>query len=352
MNPTINHVSNILMEVSLPPKVAAVARQRASALKCPDLGEYDKYPFLRVDPNFDPGVWEAESEQCLREFISPWADELCTACRTACNALHIKGLPTEGMPPPAPYKGLSRFSDIPVTLVSVFAITRLIDARPFAYYNENGGRILRDVVAREDARSELSSQGWGSELPWHMDGAYRPLNEVGLLSATGLSPAPHWLIFGVIYDSPRIPMTFVSLDEALNRLSQSDIEALSQPIFSIYSPDSFHEHRLTTHVPILVPDGGGGYWSRYNQEKCLGNTPAAQRSLRALSSVLQQEDLQYHIELSAGDVVVLDNWRSLHMRRAYSPRWDGTDRWLVRLYAATNFSDGIPFDTEAPHVWR
>ena len=34
---------------------------------------------------------------------------------------------------------------------------------------------------------------------------------------------------------------------------------------------------------------------------------------------------------SAGEVLVLDNYRAVHGRRAFRPRFDGTDRWLKRI---------------------
>src|SRR5207247_1701635 len=99
----------------------------------------------------------------------------------------------------------------------------LMGAQSFAYATENAGHVMRDVVARTDARHERSSQGWGEELPWHMDGAFRPMVE----SATSaLSPAPRWLVFGVIYDTPRVPLTFISVDGVLKQLRRRDVLTL------------------------------------------------------------------------------------------------------------------------------
>ena len=41
------------------------------------------------------------------------------------------------------------------------------------------------------------------------------------------------------------------------------------------------------------------------------------------------------IELDKGDLVIIDNHHIVHGRTAYSPRFDGTDRWLQRVLIGT-----------------
>ncbi|MGA0208053.1 MAG: TauD/TfdA family dioxygenase, partial [Ilumatobacteraceae bacterium] len=37
-----------------------------------------------------------------------------------------------------------------------------------------------------------------------------------------------------------------------------------------------------------------------------------------------------HVVLQRGDVLVIDNHRAVHGRTPFTPRYDGTDRWLKR----------------------
>ncbi|MEZ5272765.1 MAG: TauD/TfdA family dioxygenase [Ilumatobacteraceae bacterium] len=39
---------------------------------------------------------------------------------------------------------------------------------------------------------------------------------------------------------------------------------------------------------------------------------------------------QIGVALEAGDLLVVDNHVAVHGRTAYTPRFDGTDRWLQR----------------------
>lgn len=340
--------------VKFPASVTEGARKIVAALKLN--GETSSGhlngAFLRKDPNVNPILWEMESGNCLRELMGPSLTELYSAFSSTKNFLHIRGLPAEDSPPLAPYHGHSTYLEVPITLMNMFGIVSLMNGCAFAYTSENDGLIVRDVVARSAARDELSSQGWRYELPWHMDGAFRPLTEKDLFPVSDLSQAPRWLVFGIIYGSREVPLTFVSVEDVLERLSQSDIAALCQPEFDVHSSASFSPSRVTRGISILIPDENGGYYSRFNQIRCCGTTVAARKALAAFSEVLLDPEIRYRIDIEAGDVVVLDNWRSLHMRLAYLPQWNGMDRWLLRIYAAQSQPLDIPFRNDSGRVWK
>ena len=43
------------------------------------------------------------------------------------------------------------------------------------------------------------------------------------------------------------------------------------------------------------------------------------------------------IQLEPGDLLVFDNRRSAHARSAYTPRFDGSDRWLLRALVLESY---------------
>jgi L-asparagine oxygenase len=57
-------------------------------------------------------------------------------------------------------------------------------------------------------------------------------------------------------------------------------------------------------------------------------TQAGERALKELEYVAKSSHVS--VNLTAGDLLLLDNRRVAHARTAYSPRFDGTDRWLTR----------------------
>jgi L-asparagine oxygenase len=340
-----------LVSVVLPQEVTRAAQERAAVLRgAPQPA--GKKAFTEIDPNENQRAWELESRRYLRECIGPSVAELFSAFALCKNSLHLRGLPGEELPPKAPYTGRSNFTQIPQTLMNVFGVISLMGGHAFAYSTENHGNTIRDVVARSDAEFELSSQGWRHALPWHMDGAFRPILETELSNAPDLAKAPRWLVFGVVYGSGEVPLIFIPVDAVLQHLSKSEIQALCQPEFDVHSSASFSPARICSGLPILVPNKRGGYFSRFNQIRCFGTTAAGRNALTSFSQILHEPEIHYRVDLQPGDVVVLDNWASLHMRVAYSPHWNGVDRWLVRVYAAQSEQDGVPVGPSNPRIWK
>jgi len=354
MSATPSATCDSLVFVDLPAAVTSGCQGRARELKDrTNEAVVTRFgTFFDVDPNDDPGRWELAGGEEIAKLLGSSVVDLRAGIRDMRCALRVRGLGQEYCPPPAPYDRASDFGDIPHVLLNVFGVIYYMGACSFSYDSENGGRIVRDVVAHHEAQEEYSSQGWGRELPWHMDGAFRPLTEDRLMFNLRLSPAPRWLVFGVLYDSPAVPMVFVPIDDVVEGLGKREVETLCGPSFDVCSPASFSPKTISRGVPILIRDGEGGYFTRFNQTACKGRTLSADRALRALAAALDATAIQYSIELKAGDVVVLDNWKSLHMRSAYTPRWDGTDRWMVRVYATPGKQSCVPSCIAHPRIWR
>lgn len=68
----------------------------------------------------------------------------------------------------------------------------------------------------------------------------------------------------------------------------------------------------------------------YDRELLAPQTPAAVAAVAALTEAL--DEVTETIRLIPGDLLVVDNYRTTRARTPFSPRWDGADRWLHRLY--------------------
>lgn len=51
------------------------------------------------------------------------------------------------------------------------------------------------------------------------------------------------------------------------------------------------------------------------------------------------ESAVFDLVLSPGEIAFIDNYRCAHGRKAYQPRYDGTDRWLKRTQILTRLRD-------------
>ncbi|MER5433724.1 clavaminate synthase Cs1 [Streptomyces sp. NPDC002588] len=54
------------------------------------------------------------------------------------------------------------------------------------------------------------------------------------------------------------------------------------------------------------------------------------------------DEVTESVALEPGDLLIVDNFRTTHARTPFSPRWDGKDRWLHRVYIRTNSYGQLP----------
>ncbi len=62
-------------------------------------------------------------------------------------------------------------------------------------------------------------------------------------------------------------------------------------------------------------------------------TLEAEASLEKMRFITLEHDLWFNVPLEPGDAVTFLNQRTMHTRNAFEPRFDGTDRWLLRIFA-------------------
>lgn len=154
------------------------------------------------------------------------------------------------------------------------------------------------------------------------------------------------------------PTTYVSMDDVA--LSPEDVACLFEPKFPVVPDDSYFRGR--------VQDPGDGSMTEDEQmvrQKIqelrevtvpspifFGARDAPYLCLDVpftLSERLEEphrgawtrliERLEASVVetvLEPGDVIFLDNFRTAHGRRPYTPRYDGLDRWLVRIQIAVD----------------
>lgn len=65
-----------------------------------------------------------------------------------------------------------------------------------------------------------------------------------------------------------------------------------------------------------------------------GITPRHQDALLQLGRLYEQA--KQGVVLGPGDVLMIDNARTVHGRSAFIPRYDGSDRWLARMFSLSS----------------
>lgn len=191
------------------------------------------------------------------------------------------------------------------------------------YEDEKAGTLIHEVhpVPGEEQRIENSGS---VAFDFHTENVHHPLRPdfLGLLCLR--------------QDHEGVAATRVaSVREAYALLTDSQRDVLRTPVFKSAYPTSFSRNIAGPRPssgfhPVLFgqePD----LFMRFNSHTTTTDDAIAGAALRALSEAL--EEVCHEVVLAPGDLVVVDNHVAAHGRSAFTPRFDGTDRWLRRCYS-------------------
>jgi hypothetical protein len=84
-----------------------------------------------------------------------------------------------------------------------------------------------------------------------------------------------------------VPITLASVDDAVRYLGPKTLAALQAPEFDVCGPKPSNSYggTVTRDVPILISDGHGSFFLRF-EAKCSSRTPSAKAPSAAVPNVL------------------------------------------------------------------
>jgi L-asparagine oxygenase len=218
------------------------------------------------------------------------------------------------------------------------ALCGLVLGDPFTWSTLQGGRMVQDVVPIPGDEGRQNGYGSKALLEFHTEDGFHPQR------------CDYLLLFGMRnYD--KVATTIASIRDV--KLSERDREVLSQRLFHIV-PDDEHVRQLELRdpahpalarvrrmrddpEPVAVLSGDADYpYLRIDLPfmRCVDDDPAARRALAALAAELSAG--QRDVVVDSGALLVIDNYLAVHGRQSFSPRYDGTDRWLKKLTVSRN----------------
>ena len=198
--------------------------------------------------------------------------------------------------------------------------------RPISYIHENGGLLLRHVTPRIAQQAESSSHGAEILFP-HTDLANK---QIAALEPVGAeSPGPASLTLFALRSEVSVPTLFSAVGDIVERLPADVVHQLMQPVFEFSAPQSFSAAVRTLTGPAIYLRNGK-YFARYGNISAPAGAP--QGALTQMKHILTDEGLWLPVILLPGASISIKNTQLLHARMAMSPRFDGGDRWLIRVY--------------------
>jgi L-asparagine oxygenase len=189
----------------------------------------------------------------------------------------------------------------------------------FSYRAEYNGEIVTHVLPSRSSLDRVSSQGSRAILPYHTEDVH-------------LSPlSPDYVALMCLRPDPeRSARTSLVHGDDIRRVLPSGVEeTLRLPLFRVRSPVSFGDLRTCSQpMPVLHGPSACPQIAAELTDMA-GLTGPAQEALAVLSDVCQE--VAVDVTLESGDVLLIDNRRVLHGRTSFEPKFDGTDRWCIRV---------------------
>ncbi len=189
----------------------------------------------------------------------------------------------------------------------------------FAFSSQHQGNLIQNILPVPGDVYEQAGTSSKVFLDWHTEDSFHCLRAdfVGLLC---------------LRSHPSAATTLASVKHM--NLPQRYIECLFEPRFRITCFDD-------TAKGLLFIDDGPAISVLYGSPDdpyvrydiyCIKPNPGDAEAEEALAYFASQiASVAHQLVLQQGDLLFFDNHRVLHGRTAFTPRFDGTDRWLQRI---------------------
>lgn len=239
-----------------------------------------------------------------------------------------------GVVPPTPLTPV--FAD---DLTAVASAT-LFDAaqafgHPVGYAQEQNGNLIQNILPNQKTEyAQISTSSKGT-LALHTETCFHPY-------------LPDFVLLLCLRGDPQAATTYADLSDILGHLSDRTITVLRQPWFRTSVDESFRtkgEPDSPINLSVLTKKTNNTYQLKYDQSVMVGINEDAATALLTLQKAI--DDCTKEVVLSTGDLFVMDNSDTIHGRKPFQARYDGTDRWLQRLLVRTTV-DNIPHTRLCP----
>jgi L-asparagine oxygenase len=196
------------------------------------------------------------------------------------------------------------------------------------YEAEGDGRLFQDMVPKEELKSSQTSLGSNVELEIHTEQAFSKLR-------------PDIVSLACLRGDPDAKTYILPVHYLLEYVTPQQQEFLRQSYWTTGVDMSFkmngHEFLdgdLRGPLPIISGSYDDPYFV-FDQDLMKGVRNDAQEMIQKIVDVYYVHRLE-HV-LSPGEIVLVDNRRAVHGRSPFKPKFDGTDRFIIRSFAVLDY---------------
>lgn len=239
------------------------------------------------------------------------------------GAMLLQGVPIGALPPTPPSPTAPTGKDLWTEFLLLTVARRL--GQPVGYLPEHGGDLVQNIVPTPTAADRQVSTSSKVELMFHTEAAFHPHR-------------PRYLLLLCLRGNPEAHTTLSSIQQVLPLLPADVVDTLFQPRFRTAVDESYLAGRSNVLGPAMaVLTGRRDTPSMiFDADLMVGIDAEADDALRALADVTARHHTS--AVLQPGDLLVVDNNVAVHGRSPFTPRFDGSDRWLQRTFVVTDLA--------------
>lgn len=194
--------------------------------------------------------------------------------------------------------------------------------RAVGYDREQAGRLIQDVFPVKSSERAQVSTSSAVTLGSHTETAFHPHK-------------PRYVVLLCLRGDPAAATTYADVNDVVTHLTADERDVLQTNEFVTTVDPSFMSNGEPDATVVVTPLTRHEHrWVFiYDELLMKGTTPRAAAALDSLHRAVKLATRR--VVLESGDLLVIDNDRAVHGRTPFTPRYDGTDRWLKRALVVT-----------------
>jgi L-asparagine oxygenase len=229
-----------------------------------------------------------------------------------------------GQIPPTPATSVINDSVTPDS-VRVLKEYGSILGHPVSYAQEQNGRLIQNLVPVHKTEYQQISTSSKVELEMHTESSFHPYR-------------PSYVLLLCLRGDDAVATTYADDFDIVPKLSQEAISILQKTWFTTQIDQSFRSNgQPDVHIPTPILEKTNNDWKiTYDSwfMKAVGDGSSeslsqADRALQEMRDAVNESTKE--VVLKTGDLLVINNDCTVHGRKPFQPRYDGTDRWVQRM---------------------
>lgn len=190
---------------------------------------------------------------------------------------------------------------------------------PISYAQEQGGALIQNIIPVHKTEYEQISTSSKVQLALHTETAFHPYK-------------PDYVMLLCLRGDPTAVTTYANVEDVLKLLDKEMIIYLQDYAYvtgvdkSFKSLDKkYKEVTLSILKKIKQDEYNFVYDEDLMKPKNILASMAIDKLAEAISKCVKE------VVLQTGDLLIIDNNKTIHGRKPFQPRYDGTDRWVQRM---------------------